>query len=92
MQNLKHSFKKLLVVWLRTTLSAAISFYKYFLSPFLGGRCRFYPSCSNYAAQAIAEKSPAQAILFILKRILACHPFGRSGFDPVPQNKEFTCQ
>jgi putative membrane protein insertion efficiency factor len=48
------------------------------------GCCRFYPSCSEYAAEAIEKMSIGRAVPHIVKRVLKCHPFTRGGFDPVP--------
>jgi hypothetical protein len=48
------------------------------------GCCRYYPSCSEYAAEAIETMSIGKAVPHIVKRVLKCHPFSRGGFDPVP--------
>lgn len=62
-----------------------VLFYQATLAHFLGGRCRFYPTCSHYALEAYEKFSFFQASFFIFKRILSCHPFSRkSSFDPVP--------
>ncbi len=61
-----------------------VRFYITFLSPFLGGACRFYPSCSNYAAEAIAHHGARHGISLALRRLLRCNPFTKGGFDPVP--------
>lgn len=58
--------------------------YRYFISPFLGNHCRFYPSCSKYAQQALAEYHLMRALWFILRRILRCHPLHPGGYDPLP--------
>jgi putative membrane protein insertion efficiency factor len=63
---------------------ALIRTYQYVLSPFLGASCRFYPSCSEYAYQAIMRHGPLRGLLLALKRILRCHPFHPGGVDPVP--------
>ncbi len=59
--------------------------YQYALSPVLGASCRFYPSCSEYACQAIKRHGPLNGLLLALKRILRCHPFHPGGVDPVPR-------
>ena len=59
--------------------------YIAFLSPFFGGACRFYPSCSNYAYEAIERHGAVRGTTLALKRLLRCHPFTKSGFDPVPE-------
>jgi len=64
--------------------AAMIRVYQYTLSPLLGPSCRFYPSCSEYAHQAILRHGPFRGLLLALKRILRCHPFNPGGVDPVP--------
>ena len=64
-----------------------IKFYQFTISPLLGTNCRFVPSCSNYAIQSIEEKGVVKGIYFSLRRVLKCHPFGSSGYDPVNKNK-----
>ncbi len=61
-----------------------IKAYQYTLSPLLGPSCRFYPSCSEYAVQAIVRHGPFSGLLLAVKRILRCHPFHPGGVDPVP--------
>jgi putative membrane protein insertion efficiency factor len=68
----------------KTALLFLVSFYRIVLSPFLGGACRFEPSCSVYAEQALKEHTVNVAIPLIIKRVLSCRPGGRFGFDPVP--------
>jgi hypothetical protein len=58
--------------------------YQLILGPFLGGSCRFQPTCSVYALQAVTEHGALRGAALALKRLSRCHPFGRSGFDPVP--------
>ena len=62
-----------------------IRFYKLFLSPLLGNNCRFYPTCSNYALEALKEFSTFYAIKIIVLRILRCNPWGGSGIDLLPK-------
>jgi putative membrane protein insertion efficiency factor len=61
-----------------------VRFYILFLSPFFGGACRFYPSCSNYAAQAIARHGARRGAMLAARRLIRCNPFVKGGFDPVP--------
>jgi uncharacterized protein len=68
----------------KRTLLLLVGAYKVFLSPFLGGACKFYPSCSNYAYEAIARHGAWRGTLLALKRLLRCRPFTKGGFDPVP--------
>jgi len=72
-------------VWLSLAL---VLFYRIFLSPFFGGACKFYPSCSKYAQEAIARHGAWRGILLALKRLGRCRPFTRGGFDPVPDVSE----
>ena len=64
-----------------------IKLYQFTISPLLGTNCRFVPSCSNYAIQSIEEKGVVKGIYFSFRRVLKCHPFGGSGYDPVNKNK-----
>lgn len=58
--------------------------YQLLLSPFAGGACRFTPSCSEYAVEAISAHGFWRGLMLAARRVGSCHPFGRSGFDPVP--------
>ncbi|MDR2614221.1 MAG: membrane protein insertion efficiency factor YidD [Candidatus Accumulibacter sp.] len=58
--------------------------YRYAISPLLGQNCRFFPSCSDYAAQAIEKHGACKGACLGLKRICRCHPWNPGGFDPVP--------
>jgi uncharacterized protein len=62
-----------------------VRIYITFLSPFFGGACRFHPSCSNYAAEAIALHGARRGSSLALGRLLRCNPFNKGGFDPVPE-------
>jgi putative membrane protein insertion efficiency factor len=65
-------------------LIALIRAYRLVLSPFLGGACRFEPSCSAYALEAVERHGAWRGSLLAARRLSKCHPFGASGFDPVP--------
>jgi putative membrane protein insertion efficiency factor len=65
-------------------LIGLIRAYQFTLSPFLGGSCRFLPTCSAYAIEAVAEHGAWRGTWLALRRIARCHPLGKSGFDPVP--------
>lgn len=67
--------------WLMLTL---IAFYRSFISPMTPPACRFTPTCSQYAQEAIRKYGPFRGGWLALKRILRCNPFGGSGYDPVP--------
>lgn len=58
--------------------------YRLVVSPLLGPSCRYLPSCSGYALEAIERHGPLSGGWLALKRILRCHPWGGSGYDPVP--------
>jgi putative membrane protein insertion efficiency factor len=64
-----------------------ISLYRYAVSPFLGNNCRFHPSCSQYAQDAIALHGIFRGIYLTLRRIGKCHPWHEGGVDPVPPCK-----
>ncbi len=71
-----------------------IRFYKYFISPFFGNRCRYFPTCSEYHIESLKNHGLLKGSIFSIKRILSCHPIkflgGGSGLDLVPDKKEFT--
>ena len=61
-----------------------IRFYQAFISPFFGAKCRFIPTCSEYGIQAVRKYGAARGGWLTLRRFLSCHPWGRSGYDPLP--------
>ena len=63
---------------------AVIKIYQWVISPLLGPKCRFTPTCSHYALEAFKKFGPFKGFWLALKRILRCHPWGGHGFDPVP--------
>ncbi|PIE98553.1 MAG: membrane protein insertion efficiency factor YidD [Treponema sp.] len=66
-------------------LCICIRFYQKMISPLLPkGKCRYYPTCSNYALESIKKHGPVKGSFFAIKRILRCHPFRKGGYDPVP--------
>ena len=69
---------------MKTILLGLIRLYQLTLSYFLGRRCRYLPTCSEYAQIAIEKHGPWQGSILALKRIARCHPWGGDGFDPVP--------
>jgi hypothetical protein len=66
------------------SLLALIRVYQLALSPWLGGRCRFDPTCSVYAAEALRRFGVARGLRLALCRLGRCHPWGGSGYDPLP--------
>ncbi len=70
---------------MRFMLIAVVRCYKYLISPMLGPRCRFYPSCSDYSLEALQRHGTLQGSYLTLKRLSKCHPFHAGGIDPVPE-------
>lgn len=69
-------------------LIGLVRFYRVAISPWLGMNCRFQPSCSNYAIEALQVHGALQGGRFALRRIGRCHPWGGSGYDPVPGTED----
>lgn len=69
---------------LRKALIAVVRGYQLLISPILGPRCRFHPSCSTYAIQALKQHTLLKAIPLIARRLVRCHPGSPGGCDPVP--------
>ena len=65
-------------------IRAMIRAYQLLIRPILPASCRFYPSCSDYAAEAVTRHGPLQGTWLALRRLLRCHPWGGNGYDPVP--------
>lgn len=63
---------------------AFIKFYQFAISPYLAPSCRFTPTCSNYGLEAIKKHGTIKGTWLTIKRFLKCHPWGGSGYDPVP--------
>ena len=66
-------------------LTAAIRAYRYLISPMLGPTCRFYPSCSCYAEEALRQHGAARGTYLTVRRLMRCHPWNEGGYDPVPR-------
>ena len=73
---------------MKRLLLGLIAVYRWTLSPFLGSRCRFHPSCSAYAAEAIEGHGALRGSWLAVKRLAKCHPFHAGGFDPVPPHED----
>ena len=69
---------------MRLILQTLIRGYQLIISPWLGPRCRFYPSCSHYAQEAITVHGSARGLWLTLRRLARCHPWHPGGLDPVP--------
>ena len=65
-----------------------IKAYQVILSPILGNNCRFLPTCSEYAIESLKSYGLIKGIFLTVKRIGKCHPWGSSGYDPVPDQKQ----
>lgn len=83
-KNLIMKFLHLLLRGLSWLLILPILFYRQFISPFTPPSCRFTPTCSEYARQAIMKHGPIKGLALAIWRILRCNPWGGSGYDPVP--------
>jgi putative membrane protein insertion efficiency factor len=70
---------------MKRILLALLRIYKIALSPYLGSQCRFLPTCSDYARDAIISHGPARGTWMAACRLCRCHPFAKGGYDPVPE-------
>ena len=75
---------------MRAVLIALVKFYRLMLSPWLGSGCRFEPTCSAYALQALQQHGAAQGSYLTIKRLGRCHPWCAGGHDPVPSPPLFS--
>jgi hypothetical protein len=73
---------------LTRSLVMLVHAYQLVLGPILGGSCRFTPSCSCYAIEALGQHGAARGTWLAVRRVLRCHPFRRAGYDPVPAGME----
>ncbi|WPU65398.1 membrane protein insertion efficiency factor YidD [Peredibacter sp. HCB2-198] len=69
---------------MRKLADLLIRFYQYFISPLLGQKCRFYPSCSQYSRECFQKFTFQKALWYSCRRICKCHPYHPGGYDPVP--------
>jgi len=83
MEKLK-GFIRILSKALVLLLCVPIIFYQKFISPFTPPSCRFTPTCSEYAKQALRKHGPVKGLILAIRRLQRCHPWGGSGYDPVP--------
>ena len=68
---------------IRILILILLKAYKFLISPLIGTNCRFLPSCSDYASEAIASKGVIKGGALAIKRLTKCHPWGKSAYDPV---------
>ncbi|MES2214653.1 MAG: membrane protein insertion efficiency factor YidD [Pseudomonadota bacterium] len=71
-------FKRIFIFLIRS--------YQFLVSPWLGKNCRFYPTCSCYAIEAVENLGVIRGSYATIKRLMKCHPFCEGGYDPVPHN------
>ena len=83
-QRKKYNAMRKLLHFLAALLIAPIRFYQRYISPLTPPACRFTPTCSQYAVEAIQKHGPFKGLWLAVRRILRCHPWGGSGYDPVP--------
>lgn len=69
---------------MKTVLIALLRFYRYAISPMLGRNCRFHPTCSEYAIEAVQRHGALRGGWMAAKRVGRCYPFNPGGYDPVP--------
>lgn len=69
-----------------------IAAYRFLLSPWIGNTCRYWPTCSEYASEAIERHGPLRGGVLAICRIGRCHPYGRGGVDPVPSVFTWRCR
>ncbi|MBX2939899.1 MAG: membrane protein insertion efficiency factor YidD [Ferruginibacter sp.] len=75
---------KTIKYWLSLPFIGLIRLYQLIISPWLGSKCRYTPTCSQYAIEAFRKYGPLKGMYLTVKRVLSCHPWGRHGHDPVP--------
>ncbi len=76
---------------MKTLLLALLRAYQYLLSPWIGGSCRFWPTCSEYSREAIESHGAARGSYMTIARLARCHPYGAGGVDPVPARFRWRC-
>ena len=73
---------------MKSLLQLPVRAYRWLLSPMLGSNCRYQPSCSAYALEAIGKHGAARGGWMSFRRVCRCHPWGGEGYDPVPRGSD----
>lgn len=73
-------------------ISLPVRFYRLVFSPWVGFNCRYQPTCSAYAMEALEKHGGIKGTWLTMRRLLRCHPFGSSGYDPVPGTEKPCCE
>ena len=76
---------------MKALLLALLRAYQYLLSPWIGGSCRYWPTCSEYSREAIETHGAARGTYMTIARLARCHPYGAGGVDPVPAQFRWRC-
>lgn len=74
-------------ITMKKILISGIRFYQIAISPLFPASCRYYPTCSHYAVEAVERFGPLYGSYLAARRILRCHPFCKGGYDPVPERR-----
>jgi hypothetical protein len=76
---------------MKSLLLALLRAYRFLLSPWIGGSCRFWPTCSEYSREAVETHGAARGTYMTIARLARCHPYGAGGVDPVPAKFRWRC-
>lgn len=76
---------------MKHVLIALLKAYRFAISPLYGDVCRYYPSCSAYALEAVQVHGSIRGSWLAVRRLARCHPWARGGLDPVPDSRHHTC-
>lgn len=76
---------------IKKLLLATLAAYRYLVSPWVGGACRYWPTCSEYSRECIERHGVGRGLALTVGRLARCHPYGRGGVDPVPDSFRWRC-